>query len=434
MKSLKKGMVLPDYKYGSLSTTKIQITPPPRFLTFLLKQPSGIFLKPNVQEGDYVLVGTKIAEHPDWNSTPIHSGTSGKVAKITEDFILIESDEADKFESSIRIQNVSPSSSSPDELIDLIRQAGIVDLGGSAEPTHLRLSEARKQKIDTLIINGCESDPFLIADHVLMLNHPAEILKGVELLRMISGAKRAVIVTERNKLEVVELLNSKNYYLKFELIEMVHFPARYPQGSKRALAESVLGKEAGVLIENVATAFAVYEAVYLNKPLYERVVTVAGACLIEPKNIWARFGTKANDLFRSAKGFLRGPGRVVFGGAMTGEAINNLEIPITKKIQGILALPPELIPSQLEEACIRCAKCVDVCPESLIPETLMRAVKKRNHRLADEYHINSCTECGLCAYICPSHIPLVQLIQSGKTQDPYQFLPAADAVISQTQN
>lgn len=441
MKPFKKGLKLPDFKYGSLSTAKIQTLPPPRFVEFMLNQHAGVVLKPSLQEGDEVLVGTKIADHSNENSVPLHSSASGRVSKITTDSILIESDEADRIDPSIHPRAEVPQK--PEELIQLIRQAGVVDLGGSAVPTHVRLLEARKQNVHTLIINGCESEPFLTSDHVLMLNHPVEILRGTELLRIASGANRAIIVTERNKLEVIEILNSKNYNLKLNTIKTAHFSSRYPQGSERVLAESILGKslkhaqsvlQAGVLVENVATVFAVYEAVYLNKPLYERVITIAGPCVFEPKNVWARIGTKASDLIRSAKGFLRQPRQVLFGGPMTGEAIGDLERPITKKVQGILSLSPELIASGQEQACTRCAKCVDVCPESLIPETLMRAVRKEKYELAFEYDIQSCTECGLCSYVCPSNIPLVSLIQFGKANCQSHTQQPDDAVLSQTQS
>ncbi len=441
MKKMKAGLVLPDHKYGSLSSTKIQNLSSPRFIKFPLRQHFDLVLNPLVQEGDFVLIGTKIAAHEDLNSVPLHSSTSGRVSKITLDFILIEADEADKFEPSIRIPAELPTE--PKQFIELIRQAGIVDLGGSGFPTHLRLMEAQRKEIHTLIINGCESEPFLTSNHVLMLNHPVEILKGTELLRMITGAERAIIVTERNKTEVIEILNTKNYNLKLNAIETALLPVRFPQGSERALAASTLGRElkrsetaldARVLVEDVATAFAVYEAIYLNKPLYERVVTIAGPCVIEPKNVWARIGTRANDLFRSAKGFLREPSRVLFGGPMMGEAISDLERPVTKEVQALLALSPDLIPNGQEEACTKCAKCVDVCPESLIPETLMKAVKKGNAALALEYDINSCTECGLCSYVCPSNIPLVQLIQSGKTKTKSHPFQPAYAVFPQSQS
>ncbi len=421
MKTLRQGIRLPDFKYRSLSSTHIHLPQASRFITLLLNQHAGVPLKPCVQLGDPVFVGTKVAEGENWVSTPIHSSVSGRVSEVTQHSIVIESDEADRLDPAIQVRGEIPSD--PDQLIEIIRQAGIVDLGGSGFPTHVHLVEARKKGIEALVLNGCESEPFLVADHVLMLNHPVEIIKGAELLRIASSAKRAVIVIEQNKLEAVEILNSKNYNLKIETVSTVTVPTRYPQGSERALFEAATGRklnwnqsalEAGVLVENVATAFAVYEAVYLKKPLYERVMTVTGDCIVEPKNLWARIGTRAVDLIRSCKGLMREPERVIFGGPMTGEAVPDLEIPVTKKVQGILALPSDSLAVYKEEPCIRCGLCVEVCPESLVPETLIRAVEIGDRELAKEYDIDSCTECGCCAYICPSKIPMVAMIREGK--------------------
>src|SRR3989338_3796388 len=402
MKPLKKGIRLPDFKYRSLSSTQIHLLRPARFLIFLLNQQAGTPAKPCVQEGDPVWVGTQIAEAADPNSVPIHSSVSGRVSKVMEDRILIESDGADKLEPSIQVRTEIPSD--PEQLSAIIRESGIVDFGGKGISTHLRLAEARMNKVETLILDGCESEPFLTADHMLMLGHPVEILKGAELLRIASGAQRAIIAIEQDKLEALEVLNSKNYNLKLEQIKTVALPVRYPQGSERALAETILGKrlkrgetalQAGALVENVATAFAVYEAVYLNKPFYERVITISGSCIFEPKNLWARIGTQAADLIRTCKGFMQEPKRVIFGGPMTGEAISHLDEPMTKKVRGILAFSSELETFGQEESCIRCGFCVEICPELLVPETLVRAVQHENLNLAREYDINSCTECGL---------------------------------------
>lgn len=421
MKPLRKGIHLPELKDRTLLTPQIHLPEPARFITLLLNQHAGPSIKPCVEKGDSVFVGTKIAEGADWNSVPLHSSTSGHVSEVTPNSIVIESDERDSLDPSIHIRSEIPTD--PDQLVQMIREAGLVDLGGSASATHVRLAEARSKGIHTLILNGCESEPFLTCDHMLMLNHAVEILKGAELLRVASGASRAVIAVERNKLEAIEILNSKNYNLKIQTVETATLPVRYPQGMERCLVETFSGRRlepeesslaAGVLVENVATAFAAYEAVSLRKPLYERVITIDGPCVVEPKNLWARIGTRPIDLLRSCKGLMREPERIIFGGPMMGETIEHLETPITKKVQGILALPAELTYGGIEEACIRCGRCVEVCPESLIPETLVRAVRKDDLALAAEYNLHACTECGSCAYICPSRIPLVTVIRKGK--------------------
>lgn len=423
MNVFKKGFVLPDHKYRSLSSTKIHPTRPPHSIKIFLNQHQGEALIPCVKEGDSVYIGTKIAEGNNWATCPIHSSISGQVFRIEENAITIISDDHDQILPEIQPRHHIPED--PKEIVEIIREAGIVDLGGSGMLIHPRLSEACRQGIETLVINGCESEPFLTADHLLMLNHSVEILKGTELLRMASGAKEAVIVTEQNKLEAVELLNSKNYSFKFDQVKTKTLPVRYPQGSEHVLVRTFTGRQlqagessirAGVLVAHVATAFAVYEAVYLGKPLYERVVTVAGPAILEPKNLWARIGSSAGELIRVCKGFMRDPHRIIFGGPMTGRAIQNLEEPITKSVQGILALTHDVMNLGEEVPCIRCGLCVDVCPEYLMPEMIVRALRRGNQNLAQEFEMDHCTECGLCAYICPSKIPLVAIIREGKSK------------------
>ena len=421
MKRFRKGIRLPEFKDRTLASIQIHLPSSPSVVTIPLNHKANGPLAPCVQEGDPVCVGTKLAEGSDQNSVPVYSSVSGCVSKVCQDLIQIESDYADRLDRSIKVREEIPSDAS--QLIEMIREAGMVDLGGSGIPIHTRLLDARSSGVEFVIVNGCESEPFLTADHVLVMNYPAEILKGAELIRIACGAKRAVIAVERNKREAAELLNSKNYNLKIKTIETMMLPVRYPQDSEGVLAETVTDKvmdpnssiiSQGVLVEHVATAFGAYEAIYLRKPLYERVVTVSGPCFAEPKNMWARTGVPAIELIRESKGFLRDPDRVIFGGPMTGQAISDLQTPVTMDVTGIVALPHELVPSEEEEACIRCGLCVDVCPEALVPETLVRAVRIHNDRLAQEYDIDACTECGCCAYVCPSKIPIIRVIQEGK--------------------
>ena len=421
MKRFQKGIRLPGFKDATLLSPRIHTPLGPHAITVFLSQGLGDPLTPCVTEGEMVLAGSKIAEGSSWASVPIHSSVSGRVSEVTDCFIRIESDTKDTLHPSIHPRAEIPTD--PESLAEIIREAGILDLESPAFPAHLRLLEAQTAGVETVLVNACESEPFVTANHLLVLNHPGEILKGAELLRVASGAKRAVIVLTDDKREVAEILNSKNYNLKIKTVEVLILESRFPQGFVRTLAQTWLGRklfrnespiEAGVLVQNAATAFAVYEAVYLKKPFYERVVTVGGPCIFEPKNFWAKVGTPAHELIGSAKGFLREPERVIFGGPMTGVTIGDLEAPVTKSTSAILALPAELTISGAEESCIRCGLCVEACPEDLRPEMILRAVRHNQMAVAREYAIDSCTECGICAYLCPSKIPLVDVIRKGK--------------------
>ncbi|OGW80546.1 MAG: hypothetical protein A3G33_09375 [Omnitrophica bacterium RIFCSPLOWO2_12_FULL_44_17] len=421
MKYLKRGVHLPEKKERSLLTTNIVRSSTPRFIAISLLEKGNISAVSCVFEGDRVLVGTKIADGVDFKAVPIHSSVSGFISKVMPEQIQIESDERDSLDPVIQPQLFV--SENPDELIEIVRQAGLVDMGSCSIPLHMKLEEAKMAHIHTLVINGCESEPYLTADHVLMLNHGLEILKGTESLRIACGARQAVIAIERNKLEAVEILKTKNYSLRLNQIEICSFPVKYPQGTERALCETLLERpfrkgesalKAGILVLNVATAFAAYEAIYVGKPLIERVVTVTGECIAEAKNIWARIGTPLSYLIHQCRGLLRDSVRLVLGGPMTGEAINSLDFPVTKNTTGIVALPVESNDVEKEAPCIRCGLCVDRCVASLQPEILVKAIRKENFNLAKEYKLEECIECGVCAYICPSKIPLLEMIQNGK--------------------
>lgn len=413
----KKGIRLPYFSYRSLLTAQIKRSVLPKVVRISLAQYDGSCATPCVKESESVFQGTKIAE----GIVPIHSSVSGNVIKVSRDLIHIASDEKNQADPFIQSRQKIPIDS--EELAAIIREAGIVGLGGDGYPTFLKMLEAKHRQVHTLIINGCESEPFLTTDYILMTNHPVEVLKGIELLRLASGAERAVIATQRNKMETLEILNSRNYNLKFDRIQTISLPAVYPQDNERVLVSAVLGRKlgknekpmsSGAVVENIATAFAVYEAVFLGKPLFERVITIEGACVTEPKNLWAPIGISIQDLLRSCKGLLRDPGRLVLGGSMTGESVSSMDAVVTKKVQAVLALPVELTTLEKEEPCSRCGLCVEACPESLVPETLVKAIRKRNRALAEEFEIYNCNECGNCSYICPSNIPMVELIRAGK--------------------
>ncbi len=417
MRPFFKGIQLPDFEASTLLTTQIFAPKSPPFVTLHVQAGSKIL----VCQGDVVCVGSRLTDPNDFFSVPIHASTSGKVVRVSNGEIQIESDVLDRLDPSIHPRLLIPTA--PDEILDLIREAGVIDLGGSGASTYQALLTARTNEPKILVIDCCQLEPFVTADDMLILNFAAEILKGVELLRVACGAARAVIAVSKAKSEMREILNSKNYNLKFSSIETVIVSNRYPQNQKEILAETITGKilkwgelasSAGVHVENLATVFACYEAVYLNKPLFERVVTVGGPCIADPKNLWVRAGVSAKYLFNLCKGFLRDPERVVLGGPVMGRAIQDLETAMPLEAQALLALPKEIVNSHAEEPCIRCGHCVDACPEALLPETLVRAVRKANTEQALEFGIHGCTECNACVYVCPSHIPIVQVIREGK--------------------
>ena len=408
---------LPDYKDLSLSTTRIKPASLPKEVTLFLRQHEGLPAYPVVKAGEYVRTGTLIAAHQGEFSASLHASISGKVREITESHIRIESDGRDELDESIKEQ--SDWQDLPREsIIRRIREAGIVGMGGGGFPTHLKIAPPDFASFDLLIINGCESEPFVTSDYVLMLAHATEILHGANLLLRASGASRCVIAIEDNKIDCIEILLSRARGMHLKNVEVNKLKSRYPQGSEPVLVRSVLPKhlrqDVRALVLNVATVFAIYEAVRFRKPLIERVVTVTGQCLVQPQNLLCRIGTTGESLVCDSKGFLREPRQLIYGGPMNGTAVRDLSEPITKTVAALLALPPELVRGGKESPCSRCGLCVEACPEFLVPEMLVRAISKKEHELASEFQLSSCTECGNCEFICPSKIPMVDILQEGK--------------------
>ena len=419
MKIFHHGIKLPDYKELSLSSPRFKKAPIPNEVTIYLKQHEGIPALPLVETGTHVLCGTKIAAAQGDFSANIHASISGVVSEITSEWIRLQSNGKEEWEPSIG-EVKGWRDLSRQETLHAIFNAGIVGLGRRAFPTYLKLKTASDFPSDVLVLNGCESDAFLTSDYVLMLNHPTDVLYGAELLLKASGLKRCVIVIEDNKLDCVELLLSKIRGLHFKQIEVKKLPARYPQGEESELVRAIFGRKAREfkippLVFNVATAFATYEAVRFNKPLFERVVTITGHCVVEPQNLLVRVGTPAHELIKFCKGFLRDPSRVIFGGPMSGVSVTSLEAPIAKSVGGIVALADEYVEEGEEKPCIRCGFCVEACPEYLVPEMLIRGILKRNKWIAKDFHLTSCIECGNCTYVCPSKIPILDILRQGKT-------------------
>jgi len=309
------------------------------------------------------------------------------------------------------------------ELLEIIKNSGIVGMGGAAFPTHIKLCVSKE--IDTLIINGCECEPFLAADYRLMLENLEEIFKGAEILCRLVKPARVIFAVEENKSEAIKKINLFINAKRFNLpeINFAILKTAYPQGgekqlihtlTKRSVPSGKLPVDVGCLVHNVATCFAIYEAVYFNKPLIERLVSFCGDALVLPKNIWIKIGTNLKELFDEGILELKNkPKKIISGGPMMGVSLDSLDYPILKDTGGFLFLR-DTVAELAENPCIKCARCVDTCPMKLLPLEYARRVKKENYESLSEFNIEDCVECGCCAYECPAKIPLVHYIKIGK--------------------
>lgn len=387
-----------------------------------------------VQKGDEVKVGTIIAKSSGFVSANIHSSVAGKVTKIDSVYdasgykkpaIVIAVAEEDIWEEGIDRSEalVKECSLSPKEIIDKINAAGIVGLGGATFPTHVKLSPPPGQKAEVLIVNAVECEPYLTSDHQLMLERGEEILVGCTILMKALDVKRCVIGVENNKLDAIKHLSA--LATSYTGVEVMPLKVQYPQGGEKQLIDAVLSKQVksgalpistGAVVQNVGTIFAIYEAIQKNKPLVERVVTVTGKELGQPANYLARVGTPLKHLIEASGGLPENTGKIIGGGPMMGKALLSADLPVTKGTSGILLISKEDSVRKPMRACIRCSKCVNVCPMGLNPTFLMMDVKHQEWDRAEKGYIVDCIECGSCSYTCPSNRPLLDFIRIGKQQ------------------
>jgi electron transport complex protein RnfC len=312
----------------------------------------------------------------------------------------------------------------PQQIADAVREAGIVGLGGAAFPTHVKLTRNPEKPIQTLLINGCECEPYLTSDYALMMEAPAPIITGALLAQRATGARDVIICVENNKLDAAERLReaAAGTAVQVRILE-----TKYPQGGEKQLTIAVLGREVptgglpldvGAVVINVGTAAAVARAVVRGKPLTHRIVTVSGRGVAQPKNLLVPIGASYRTLVEFCGGLTADAARLVAGGPMMGFTIGNLDVPVTKGASGLTVLTTEEVRKAEETTCLRCGRCVDVCPLNLVPTKIAMAGKANDMDLARRYHITACMECGCCAYLCPAGIPLVQLIRLGKVRLP----------------
>ena len=435
MKTFRIGGVHPEG--NKLSAARpITIAPLPQVAVFPLGQHIGAPAKPIVNKGDKVIVGQMIAEAGGFVSAPIHSSVSGTVLKIDtivdasgyakpDIYIQVEDDVWD--ESIDRSADLVKIEDRPEltdkEIVAKIQNAGIVGMGGACFPTHVKLSPPPGSKIEWVIINAVECEPYLTADHRLMLEHADEILVGVALLMKAVGVHKGYIAIEGNKPDAIDLMTEKAQ--AYPDIEIVPLKIKYPQGGEKQLIDAVVGRQVpappalpanvGAIIQNVGTAFAVYQAVMKNKPLFERVVTVTGKSLAQPSNFMVRMGTPMQQLIDLCGGLPEDTGKVVGGGPMMGKALINTDVPICKGSSGVLVMNDKEARRGQAGPCIRCGKCVTVCPMGLEPYLLANGTVNEMWDLLEANQITSCIECGSCQFTCPSHRPLLDFVRIGKS-------------------
>lgn len=427
-KKLRGGIHPPEEK----STKNLPITQAkePKKVAISLQQHTGVPCQPLIKVGDEVKVGQKIGEVNAFVSAPVHSSVSGKVISIEPHphptgsnipTIIIESDGENKLSEEIKPRTNSENLL-PEEIRKIVREAGIVGLGGAAFPTAVKLSPPQEKKIDTLLLNGAECEPYLTGDERLMVERPEEIILGMKLLMKALGVEKGFIGIEDNKPEAIEKLRVESSEFR-DKVEIVGVKTKYPQGSEKHLIKAILNREVpsgglpldvGVVVNNVGTAFAVYEAVVKGLPLLKRVVTLSGDGLKEPQNLEVKIGTLFQDLIEQCGGFKGKPQMVIMGGPMMGIAQYTTAVPVIKGTTGILVFTDS--PLVEARACIRCGRCIDACPMYLMPTMYALLVEHKKWEEVEKYNIFDCIECGCCSYVCPSRIPLVHYIKYGKTE------------------
>ncbi|MDR1742335.1 MAG: electron transport complex subunit RsxC [Dysgonamonadaceae bacterium] len=433
MKTFKIGGIHPEENKLSAGKQIVDI-PLPKQVIIPLAAYIGAPAAPIVAKGDKVKVGQLVGKANGFVSTNVHSSVSGTVAKIEDAMdasgyrrssVFIDTEGDEWLETIDRTPDIKRDCAlSPEEIIAKICDAGIVGLGGATFPAHVKMTLPKGKKADLLIINAVECEPYLTCDHRLMLEHSEEILVGITVSMKAIGVKRAVIGIENNKPDAISLFNNQIQKLSFKGIEVCPLKVKYPQGGEKQLIEAVTGRrvpsgalpiEVGAVVQNVGTSFAVYEAVQKDKPLIERIVTVTGKSVSSAGNYRVRIGVTLLDVVNFAGGIPEDTGKYVAGGPMMGRAVANLEIPTAKGSAGVLFIREGEAAHREMHNCIRCARCVKVCPMGLEPYLLMSLSENSLWERMESERTMDCIECGCCSYICPANRTLLDYIRFGKS-------------------
>ena len=412
-----------------------QPAPLPKQAIFPMSQHIGAPAKPIVKRGDKVKVGTMIAEAGGFVSAPIFSSVSGTVTKVDNAIdasgymrpaviVAVEGDEWEEtIDRSTKLEKLEDHPElTPEEIVERIKKAGVVGMGGACFPTFIKLGPPPGAKAECVIINGVECEPYITSDYRLMMEKADELIEGVKILMKGAKVERGYIGIEDNKPAAIKLLAEK--LAGNDKIEVVPLAKKYPQGGEKQLVDAVIGRQVpappaipvnvGAIVQNAGTAVAVYEAVMKNKPLFERYTTVTGKKIAKPSNFLVRMGTTFGELIDLCGGLPEGDNKILAGGPMMGKAVNSLDVPVGKGQNSITVLTDSDAHRKPADPCIRCAKCVSACPMGLEPFLLATCSAKHMWDKVEAEDITSCIECGSCQFTCPSHRPILDNIRLGK--------------------
>lgn len=428
--TFKKG-IHPDYHKSETQNKAIEVLMPLDELVFPMSQHIGTPAKPIVKKGDRVLVGQKIGEAGGFVSAPVHSSVSGVVKAVeermthrgTKDMCVVITQDELYEESEEMAQKARPDyeSLTQEELVQLVQESGIVGMGGATFPAHVKLSVPKDKKVEFIIINGAECEPYLTSDHRVMLESSEEIIAGLKVLLSVFKGAKAIIGIEDNKMDAISKMTS--LAAEESRIEVATLHTKYPQGSEKHLIYAATGREVpsgklpidvGCIVHNIDSIVAIYRAVVKGRPIMRRIVTVSGSGVTNPCNLEVKIGCSYRQLLEKAGWDEARTVKIIAGGPMMGIAMSEIDVPVVKGTSAILCFTEEEMKKEETTACIRCGKCVDVCPMSLVPNTLHRAAINGLYEAFLENNGMDCIECGCCAYTCPAKRNLVQSIRTAK--------------------
>jgi electron transport complex protein RnfC len=423
------GVHPPEFKAQSQGLA-IEVMPVPDELELILGQHIGAPCAAIVAKRDVVAEGVVVGEVKRGLGVPLHAPAAGKIKNLatsahpvrvsTPSITLVVDREAE----AVQYQKQDWQQLSSSDLLAKIHDAGIIGIGGAGFPTHVKLNPPANSPVDTLVLNGAECEPYITSDHRQMLENPAEIVEGAQIILKVLGISECHIGIESNKPDAVAEMEKAVQGLSGPgAIKIQTLQVKYPQGSEKQLIQAVTGRKVpagalpssvGVVVQNVTTAKAIYDAVVYSKPLYEKVVTIAGTGIARPANLQVKIGTKISDIVEYLGGVKPGLAKVIMGGPMMGFAISSLDVPVTKTTSAILFLSEDEIDTRPHSQCIRCGWCLDACPMGLEPKEIGIYVEANRAEDTEQFGVFDCFECGSCAYVCPAKRPLVQFVRLAK--------------------